>query len=411
MAVSDTTIYSHAEFLSKSREAILQTLDRKVKGIYLSQEAFKNSKWGGIPLIFAQGHPNDIMLMTDPEKALADVKGRFVGTVKSSRIEIVGHPRLMGMLDVTDDEVNTLIDEGKISLSTSMFANNTQNLTKILPTHVLLFIENSKLKPGDEGSWILNLEQEPYGNVEYADPGYQTDKIKRYPIDTEEHVRAAWSYINVAKNQTPYSAEQVSLIKARIISAAKSYKINIQEIQMADPTQTDMKAMLLFMKEHPDMVDEEMKTMMKGMMGGTGDGQPGASQATSTVQADQVKNMAEIDTLTTENEALKSKVIAFEAKEAENLKHTQETRWQTIKKSIPIGLTHKAEDEQKLRTEFETNPAEFIIQHIAEFKYTVTTPKEGVQFTAAIDDDETKATNEAIEELRQVGGMNRRRGR
>ncbi len=396
----DTPFYSPATFLSfvsKDREAILQTLDRKVKGIYLNQTAFKDSKWGGIPLVFAQDHPNDIMLMTDPEKALADVKGRLVGTVKSTRIETVGHPRLMGMLDVADDEVNKLIDEGKISLSTSLFANNTANLTKILPTHVLLFVETDKRKPGDEGSWILNLEQEPYGNVEYADPGYQADKVKRYPIDTEEHVRAAWSYINMPKNQGAYTAEQLALIKGRIISATKKYNIEIKETNtnMADPTQMDMKATLAFMKEHPDMVDEETKTMMKDMVGSGGGGTKqvaGAGElahidtttmpgATGTGDQEAIRNMENTEILK-ENEVLKAKLIAFEAKEAEHLKHLQETRWQTIKKSLSVGLTHKAEDEAKLRTEFEADAAGFTIQHLAEFKGAADLPKEeGVQFT------------------------------
>lgn len=61
----------------------------------------------------------------------------------------------------------------------------------------------------------------PYGDVDYADPGYQTDKKKRYPIDTAEHIKAAWSYINKAKNQTPYSSAEVEKIKEKIIGAWK----------------------------------------------------------------------------------------------------------------------------------------------------------------------------------------------
>lgn len=74
---------------------------------------------------------------------------------------------------------------------------------------------------------LLNLEdaeaakKEPYGNVTYADPGYQADKKKRYPIDTEEHIRAAWSYINQEKNHKGYTSGQVSKIKSRIVSAWK----------------------------------------------------------------------------------------------------------------------------------------------------------------------------------------------
>jgi hypothetical protein len=73
---------------------------------------------------------------------------------------------------------------------------------------------------------------EPYGDVSYADPGYQEDGIKRYPIDTEEHVRAAWSYINMPKNSEKYTAEQLVKIKAKIIEAAEKYKITISEEKM-----------------------------------------------------------------------------------------------------------------------------------------------------------------------------------
>lgn len=67
----------------------------------------------------------------------------------------------------------------------------------------------------------------PYGNVAYADPGYRKDGKKRYPVDTEEHVRAAWSYINQKRNGAMYSAEQLSRIKARIKRAAKKFGITI----------------------------------------------------------------------------------------------------------------------------------------------------------------------------------------
>lgn len=69
----------------------------------------------------------------------------------------------------------------------------------------------------------------PYGDVTYADPGYQKDGKKRYPLDSEGHVRAAWSYINQSKNQTFYSSDQVAKIKAKIIAASKKYGIQIAD--------------------------------------------------------------------------------------------------------------------------------------------------------------------------------------
>lgn len=69
----------------------------------------------------------------------------------------------------------------------------------------------------------------PYGNVSYADPGYQADGKKRYPLDSEAHCRAAWSYVNMPKNAAKYTADQLAKIKGRIKSAAKRYGIEISE--------------------------------------------------------------------------------------------------------------------------------------------------------------------------------------
>lgn len=71
--------------------------------------------------------------------------------------------------------------------------------------------------------------KEPYGDVTYADPGYQKDGKKRYPLDTEEHVRAAWSYINQEGNADIYTAEQLSSIKAKITAAMKKLGATVED--------------------------------------------------------------------------------------------------------------------------------------------------------------------------------------
>ena len=75
--------------------------------------------------------------------------------------------------------------------------------------------------------------KKPYGNVPYADPGYldadgnQTSKSgkpgkARYPID-EEHVVAAWNYINQEDNARQYTSSQLSAIKGRIRAAMSKH--------------------------------------------------------------------------------------------------------------------------------------------------------------------------------------------
>lgn len=62
-----------------------------------------------------------------------------------------------------------------------------------------------------------------YGDVEFADP-----VNNRYPIDTDKHIRAAWSYIHHERDAAKYSAAEVALIKDRIKQAARDHGINIE---------------------------------------------------------------------------------------------------------------------------------------------------------------------------------------
>ncbi len=66
-----------------------------------------------------------------------------------------------------------------------------------------------------------SASKEPYGDVTYADPGYQKDGKKRYPLDTEEHIRAAWSYVNQGDNADLYTSDQLAAIKGKIKAAMK----------------------------------------------------------------------------------------------------------------------------------------------------------------------------------------------
>lgn len=62
--------------------------------------------------------------------------------------------------------------------------------------------------------------EDKYGDVKFAD-----EKNKKYPIDTEEHVRAALSYWGMPKNREKYSAEDQATIGGKIRAAAKKLGI------------------------------------------------------------------------------------------------------------------------------------------------------------------------------------------
>jgi Family of unknown function (DUF6582) len=66
----------------------------------------------------------------------------------------------------------------------------------------------------------------PYGDVPYADPGYQKDGKKRYPID-KSHIRAALAYFSKSSNRSGYTSEQVKSIWGRIKAAARKFGIEL----------------------------------------------------------------------------------------------------------------------------------------------------------------------------------------
>lgn len=71
--------------------------------------------------------------------------------------------------------------------------------------------------------------KKPFGNVRYADPGFQSDGKKRYPLDTEEHVRASLSHISQAKYQAEYADEDYATVRRAIESEAKKKGIQVAD--------------------------------------------------------------------------------------------------------------------------------------------------------------------------------------
>ncbi len=55
-----------------------------------------------------------------------------------------------------------------------------------------------------------------YGDTQFAD-----NVNKKYPIDTEEHIRASWNYIHMPRNFEKYSENDCETIKKKIIKAWK----------------------------------------------------------------------------------------------------------------------------------------------------------------------------------------------
>lgn len=88
----------------------------------------------------------------------------------------------------------------------------------------------------DVAAYRASDPKKPYGDVTYADPGYQSDKKKRYPLDTKDHCKAAWSYINQPGNAKAYSPENLAKVKAKIKGALKKFGVTISDEKKSTTT-------------------------------------------------------------------------------------------------------------------------------------------------------------------------------
>ena len=99
-------------------------------------------------------------------------------------------------------------------------------------------------------------KKKPYGDVTYADPGYQPDGVKRYPVNSADRVRSAWSYINMPRNARKYTPAQLKRIKNRIKRAAKEFGVDIDK----DESTQDVNAT-------PEQQDDDVLSAVEDLQG------------------------------------------------------------------------------------------------------------------------------------------------
>ncbi len=134
--------------------------------------------------------------------------GEAVGTALSS-LALTNHPFLEELPALCLSDKSNGEEDGK----------NVIHVPVPDGASVKVKVKASDIALDDTGAILA--DKLPYGDVEYADPGLQEDKKKRYPLDTEAHIRAAWSYIGMDKNASKYEADQVKTIKGKIVAAWK----------------------------------------------------------------------------------------------------------------------------------------------------------------------------------------------
>ena len=351
-----TTVVSvaHLEaFAFRDHEAILQTLDRESNGIYLAREAFESNlgDWEGVPVVFAQDHPDPDAFAENPEMALEKVKGRMVGTVRNPSIDMTGHPRLMAQLAIDDDDIDRLIDEGAaneapVSLSTAFRCPAEEDGDRITltgpvdPNHVLLFVEEGDSQPGDKGAFILNRQNDEHEAQNLLRRlGTLITNLTKRKVTTmsndDEHTH---------EEEDEEEEEEVSEEEG---SPEEEDEEEVEEIDEGEDRRPDSKST-------PQEEDKD---------------KPGTVAALSAALEE--ANGA-ITALRAENAQLRAAQAQFEHLE-------KDQKWLEMKAHLPKGMVH-GDNEAESRKEFEANPAGFALK-VLRFKDETEAPggREGAE--------------------------------
>jgi hypothetical protein len=175
MSRADTSVLTDkTPLMFSEHDAIIQTLDRRSNGLFLGKEWFVDSvdAWNGVPLIFAQQHPEPDAWDKDAAAELQRIKGRLVnGKAAGTYIETTGHPRLMTTFELHDKEIEAGIADGTISTSNGFRTRHDGDklIGAVQPHHILFFEEKDKggPVPGDKGVVVLNTDTDadPIGRL------------------------------------------------------------------------------------------------------------------------------------------------------------------------------------------------------------------------------------------------------
>lgn len=146
------------------------------------------------------------------------IRGWWIGEVKQVNGCETGDDMEIDGLDFTKSP-------GVEGATVHIIGDGTDTTETLIPAGVTLITESVEARLFTEH--VAEAKVAVYGTGPWADPGYQDDNQKRYPLDTKTRAKAAWSYINQKDNAARYTAAQLKRIKGRIKTALKKFGVDV----------------------------------------------------------------------------------------------------------------------------------------------------------------------------------------
>jgi len=242
-----STFETVSNLIHSPHDVTLQRLDTLIKAgdesILYQKRPFENtSAWSGIPVIFAHTapgepaiHPKHTAVSTG---TLDNSKYTVVGTTAGTYISETGEPLLKTQIVFTDEKVDNLAKEGKLSLSTGFEAITGRTETgqkailgNVTPNHVLVFLRGGcpNCYPNDNSAMFNNLKE---------DEPMEEEKIKNGLVGALKEY-----FGNVTPKPTEATKEEIMDVKEteefkNLISERDALKTELDNLK-AEKAQTE----------------------------------------------------------------------------------------------------------------------------------------------------------------------------
>jgi len=386
-------------------KAIVQSLNRWIqygpRRFYYGVDNFRGSEgqWDGVPLIYAQKHPDHNLVATDLGAALQTVRaadggpGRVVGRLTGTRVVTEGQPRLESDAVWDDHEVEALYRGGQIALSSAFTSTHDESGRldqTVRPNHVLVFAQSDENQPRDPGTMFLN--QEDIDVRRFSNSAGTTivpeDASKLKQIFDQLAVFLSGLITDSGAEQPPADGEEEKTPEQEKAEAAKAAADEEAKKKKAVPAQksnmTEMNASRSSarstLREETDMGDQDkIKSELEA-----------ANQKMATLTQ-------ELEAKNKELEESKKSLAVFEQGQ-------RDAAWANMKTNhVPKGWLAGEGKEAELRKEFETQPVAFankILEHVKSNPAGDKSAQDGTQFGNKGGDDSVAAGRE----LRQLTG-------
>ncbi len=329
---------------------------------YFRLEAFEASldKWEGVPLVFADHHPDLDMFASYPDAALAQVNGKIVGSLSKPRIERGGHPVMMGSISISDPDVLALWEAGELSLSTGFDCMIVgEDVVKVTaPNHILLFREDRSQMPKDRGTRIANMLN-----------GSEIMTKQKPGSNEGEPETTARSFLASLANsiQTLLGSSSSGPDEG---GTDPTPAIPAGQTNTPDPATPPADEGETSQEEEDNMVDE-MKEKLE------------TAEAGLKAKTTELENMqGQVDALQKELEELKATNAELQKVVDQVNKEQADARFNAVLDTLAPGEKHTEEQKQQLRTLFDEDPYGFMARIPEMMVNQAGTKQEGAQHEA-----------------------------